>query len=171
VLALHKLFGVAVSPSFGHGSYNLSGSAAAVATVATEAILVLVLAALWMSYAHGPADGQRLVTYSAAAVVAFVAMGKVLSPQFLLWLIPLVPLVRGRRGVVTSSLLALAAGLTVIWIPFRQVALVSEFASFPTWALVARNTVLVAIVLTLVIPLLSRTGDMPRQPSPGHPGT
>ena len=66
------------------------------------------MASLLGSGARGaPArDPERLIRYSAAAVVAFVAFDKVLSPQFIIWLIPLVPLVGGRRGLVASALLA-----------------------------------------------------------------
>ena len=54
-------------------------------------------------------------------VAAFVAFGKVLSPQYLIWLVPLVPLVRGRRGLVASGLLALA--LIVDAVLFHRVPL------------------------------------------------
>ena len=53
------------------------------------------LVALWIAFARGPATRERLIRYAAACICAFVAFDKVLSPQYLLWLIPVVPLVRG----------------------------------------------------------------------------
>ena len=53
----------------------------------------------------------------AAVVAAQLALGRVLSPQFLLWLVPLVPLVAGRRGRLASGLLALALVATHLWFP------------------------------------------------------
>ena len=84
-------------------------------------------------------------------MVAFVAVGKVLSPQFLIWLLPLVPLVRGRRGFAASALLGLALLLTQVWFPIRYFDLVA-FDPFPSWVLLARDVVLVALLVVLTAP-------------------
>ncbi len=89
---------------------------------------------------------------SAAAVCAFVALGKVLSPQFLIWLIPLVPLVRGRRGLAAGGLFALALVLTQLWFPFRYWELALDFGALPSWLVLARDLVLVLLLGVLVWP-------------------
>ena len=81
---------------------------------------------------------------------AFVAFGKVLSPQFLIWLIPVVPLVRGRRGLWACGLLLAALFLTQLWFPFRYFRLALDFETGLTWLLLARDLVLVALTLLLV---------------------
>jgi hypothetical protein len=111
---------------------------------------VATLVALWIAFAHGPATGDRLLRYSAAAVCAFIAFGKVLSPQFLLWLIPLVPLVRGRRGLAATALLTVALVLTQAWFPRRYWDYVYAFHN--AGAVFARNLALVALLLVLVLP-------------------
>ena len=90
--------------------------------------------------------------YAAAAVVAFVALGKVLSPQFLIWLVPLVPLVRGRRGLVASLVLAAALVLTQLWFPYRYWDLALHFDTAASWLVLARDLVLVALLVVLVEP-------------------
>jgi hypothetical protein len=95
--------------------------------------------------------GDRLVRYSAAAVCAFIAFGKVLSPQFLLWLIPLVPLVRGRRGLAAIGLLTIALGLTQVWFPRRYWDYVYAFKGADI--VLARNLALVALLAVLVWPV------------------
>jgi len=151
LLAAHNVGGLALTMDSSRGSQNLGGSLPDAVGAAASALLVVVLLALWVAAARGPATGERLVRYTAASLVAFVALGKVLSPQFLIWLLPLVPLVRGRRGLAASALLGLSLLLTQVWFPIRYFDLVA-FEAFPSWVLLARDLVLVALLVVLSAP-------------------
>ncbi|HET6643042.1 MAG TPA: glycosyltransferase 87 family protein, partial [Gaiellaceae bacterium] len=150
MLAVHQLFGLDLTLDESHGSQNLAGSGAEVIAVASTVLQVAVLLAIWLWYARGPASRDRLLAASAAAVCAFVTLGKVLSPQFLIWLIPLVPLVRGRRGLGASGLLAVALVLTQLWFPFRYWRLALEFDAAASWLVLARDLTLVALLVVLM---------------------
>ena len=84
-------------------SQNLSGPGAHAAAIVSSIVQV---AALLVDLGRCTRAGRRRASgssrYAAAAVVAFVAFGKVLSPQYLVWLIPLVPLVRSRLAQVAA---------------------------------------------------------------------
>src|SRR5205814_8488916 len=121
--------------------------------VAARAVSLLWL---WPSFARGSADGDALVRASAASVCAFVAFGKVLSPQFLIWLIPVVPLVRGLRGLTAGALLALALVLTQVWFPFRYFRLAVDFEPGLSWLLLARDLALVALASVVAVSLRRR---------------
>jgi hypothetical protein len=121
----------------------------------SSALLAVVLVAIWAAAARGPATPERLVRWTAASVTAFVTFDKVLSPQFLIWLLPLVPLVRGRRGLAASVLLGLALLLTQVWFPIRYFDLVA-FDPFPSWVLLARDLVLLALLAVLTAPARAR---------------
>jgi Glycosyltransferase family 87 len=151
LLAAHDLGGLALTLDSSHGSQNLGGSLPDAVGAASSALLAAALLVTWLAAVRGPVTAERLVQYAAASVVAFAAFGKVLSPQFLIWLIPLVPLVRGRRGLVASGLLALALLLTQVWFPIRYWDLV-HFEAFPSWVLLARDLVLVALLAVLIAP-------------------
>jgi hypothetical protein len=99
-------------------------------------------------------------SYAVAAVCAFVAFDKVLSPQYLLWLIPLVPLVRGARGIAATMLLTVACVLTQVWFPQRYFAYADTFHL--AGVVLARDLVLVALFVVLVMPRWARVS--PRTP-------
>src|SRR4029450_13166575 len=105
---------------------------------------------------RGPAEPERLVRYSAATVAAFIAFGKVLSPQFLIWLLPLVPLVRGRRGLAASAVLLVALVLTQLWFPNRYWRLALQQDAISSWLVLARDLVLVLLVVVLAMPRRAR---------------
>ncbi len=132
------------------------GTLAAISTGVEVACLI----ALYLGFARGAVDDDRLMRYCAAAVATFIAFGKVLSPQFLIWLVPLVPLVRGRRGLAATLLLVAAMIDTQYWdnLP-RYLAYVNSFAN--AWLVLARDLMLVAIVAVLALP----AGAIPLPPA------
>ncbi len=151
LLAAHHVGGLGLTLDSSRGSQNLVGSLPDALGAASSALLAIVLVGIWVAAARGPASPERLVRWSAASLAAFVALGKVLSPQFLIWLLPFVPLVRGRRGLAASALLGLALLLTQVWFPIRYFDLVA-FEAFPSWVLLARDVMLVALLVVLTAP-------------------
>jgi hypothetical protein len=152
LLVAHQVADVGVTMRSSHGSQNLAGAGPDALAVLQTVLQLATLLGVWVWFARGPADRDRLVRACAAAVCAFVAFGKVLSPQFLIWLIPLVPLVRGRRGLAAGGLLAVALVLTQLWFPFRYWDLVLHVRALPSWLVLARDLTLVALLAVLVWP-------------------
>ena len=164
LLVAHHVFGFGLAGETSHGSQNVAGTAAGVLAVVTSIVQVVVLLWIWLSFARGAGTREALVRSTAAALCAFIALGKVLSPQFLIWLIPIVPLVRGRRGLWASALLAAALVLTQVWFPFRYFRLALHFEAGVSWVLLARDLVLVALTVLLAFTLRRRAAIRPESP-------
>jgi hypothetical protein len=80
------LVGTPTPVEWGHGSFNLGGPwAPALSAVATPVQAAALGVILWRFRRSGMGDGLGC---AAALLFAFVGLGKVLSPQFLIWLIP-----------------------------------------------------------------------------------
>jgi hypothetical protein len=150
LLALHHAAGMPLGWASSHGSQNLTGVPAALAAAATSVAQVAALAWVWARFARERCDREGLALAAAAAVTAFVALGKVLSPQFLVWLLPLVPLVAGARGAAASALLVTACLLTRAWFPGSYWSLVKEFDEGASWLLLLRDLALVSLLAVLL---------------------
>jgi uncharacterized membrane protein len=129
---------------------SLAGPLATVSTIVQAAAVLLVV----LITVRGTRSVESILLAATATVAALVAFGRVLSPQYLLWLIPLVPLV----STLASALLACAAVMTQLWV----------FALFQAyepgggaWTLVARNIILVTLYFVLLRALIHRCSQQP----------
>lgn len=135
-------------------SLDVAGGVAKAVGAVFSLLTLATLLWIYRAYLRGRDDAQHLVTASVAAVTAYVALGRVLSPQYLVWLIPLVPLVAGTAGVVATAALIAAAGLTMTWFPGRFWHLVA--VSPVSWFVLLRNVLLVVVLAAAAWPLLDR---------------
>lgn len=137
-----------------HGAQALGGRGTGPAADLSTALEVAAVVAVWIGFARRrEADGETLLVACAAALAALVAFDKVLSPQYLIWL---VPFVLAARGLVAPALLFAALGLTGMWFPWHYWPLATGHASPWSWYLLARDLVLVALAAALASGVLSR---------------
>ena len=111
-LLLGQMLGLtSVEMEFSFGSLNVTSPLADVlAKVSPLVMLFSLVAVYWFFYKSqseraavqqtpsliNQPDTARIVSYSLLAMLAFIITNKVLSPQFIIWLYPLIPLVVGR---------------------------------------------------------------------------
>jgi Glycosyltransferase family 87 len=130
-------------PVKSHRSDGLEHPAGEALAAAGFAVMLGVVALLAVAARGG--DGRRLVLASLAAVAAFAAFGKVLSPQYMLWLVPLGALAFAWRMHALAAAVGLAAVLTQIEFPGRYFDLV-DGNTLPVALVAARNLLLLAAV-------------------------
>jgi hypothetical protein len=130
------------------GSRDAVGSvASAIAVLSSLVVVAAVLYVAWV-YLRGRRD---LLLAGAAAVTAFVAFGKVLSPQYLSWLVPLVP----AAGLAAAAVLAVALVLTRLeWDRFASPhGSTHHWGEVLSWWILARDLVLVGLFALLLVKL------------------
>jgi hypothetical protein len=131
----------------------LVGPGLAQTAVVLNVLLAVVVLSIWVAVARSEAPpGEDLVRFAAGSISTLLALGTVLSPQYLVWLFPLVPLVGGRRGVTATAMLAAAAVLTHFWFPSGYIDYENGLDAGPAELLLARNLALLATALLLLSP-------------------
>jgi uncharacterized membrane protein len=130
------------------GSRDAVGSLAdALAVVSSLVLVTAVLYVAWL-YLRGHRDW---LLAAAAAVTAFVAFNKVLSPQYTAWLVPLVP----AAGFAASAVLVAVLALTHLeWDRFATGhGSVEHWGQVLSWWILVRDLALVALFLLLAVKL------------------
>ena len=151
----HILGASGISTGVGHGGFEIASSGA----TAARWISVVVGAAgyVWLIWAgwRSRATNFELVCALLAVLVVFAP---VLSPQFLLWLLPVSACAYGLRKENVVLLLAIL---------FTQIELqnydgVESLAGGFVWPLAIRNALLLAYLALVAVPILSRHTEVPR---------
>jgi len=113
------------------------------ATVSSLCQIAAALAVAALAVRRRP-EPRTLLYATAAAVAGFVAFGKVFSPQYLIWLVPLVAL---AGGVIENVALAAALVLTQLWF----LRIVTPFdLDREIWLVVARDVLVVGVFVLLL---------------------
>ncbi len=135
------------------GSINISSPLAdRVASLSWVFIALAVLgvyALFWRKLAKRP-ESTSVLNFSLAAIMAFTVTSKILSPQYVIWIYPLVPLLAGRWRGALWGLFLLICTLTYFIFPVRY----NEFVSGRTpevIVLLGRNLLLVTMMLWLIL--------------------
>jgi uncharacterized membrane protein len=149
LIALHNVFDTPLGRIDSFGSQNLAGPGTHLVATLSTVLGAFALLAVWLLYVRSDASDTTLILYCAAAVATLLAFGKVFSPQFLIWLIPLVVAVRTRRALVAVPLFFLTMILTQLWFPHHYWDLAIGFHRQEVFELVLRDlgVVLLAVVL------------------------
>jgi hypothetical protein len=95
------------------------------------------------------AGGRQLVLAALAACTAFALFGKVLSPQFLIWVVPLGALAFGWRMHALTAAVAAAALLTQVEFPAHYFGVVAR-EPLAIALVAARNLALLAVLVLSV---------------------
>lgn len=157
-LMIGRLYGWSGTINYQYGSMELVGSyvngIAKVCLPLTAVALVIVAARAWKGAGHGwtPAFGCDVAF---AAVLAAVATSRVLSPQYMLWLLGLgaVCLAHAEsRQRPTTVLVLIAAALSQILYPMRWNELMAA-EPLETWILAVRNVLVLAAAILAVVRL------------------
>ena len=151
LLGLHALADIPLRVVTTFGSQNLVGDGPSVIAALSTAIVLVGIAAVCVTVAlllrrvSGRSADHLFVTGAAATLLVAVTAGKVLSPQFLVWIVPFAVLVAGRYGRLAFATTVGVLLTTQLYFPVRYWDLVALDPG-PIGLLVIRDTLLIVLL-------------------------
>ena len=162
LLGLHVLVGRSIDVAYAFGSVQVRAPGSDLLVTASPIVLAVLLvvvtavAALrfrWEYARLGRVPSSSLYLASAAAIAVLLVGSKVLSVQYVIWLLPFAIVLPRRMGWLLLAITALSTAIyttdyTGLW--RLETPIIA--------ALLLRNALLVVIVVWLVVEMLTRRG-------------
>ena len=135
-----------------YGSENVAGALSDRLALVSTLLLVIVIGAIagwtWRGLRRGSDDPTPVVVGAvAASLAAAVVLGKVISAQYLVWLLPSVLLIPGIGGAVATGVGVAAMALTQYVYPYLFDPFVERGIDRSAWIVVIRNLTVVLLVV------------------------
>ncbi|GBE58407.1 hypothetical protein BMS3Abin01_01343 [bacterium BMS3Abin01] len=162
LLLAHNFSGYAVRIMNSYGSHNVFASLSDSFAFLSGPVTVLLLLAGYRLYWRRGFDGmggwsrESLIRFAAIAMATFIVGGKVFSPQFMIWLLPLLPLLTSRKDPWPGAIYWVALVLTQWEFPYRYWELYLMRQGMVVE--VAMRNLTLAVMVTLLV-LFSRPRD------------
>ncbi len=149
------------------GSWDILTPTADTIASVSPLIMLFVLAATYGLYArrecladssNHTAVNERLFNYAVLLIVVFLVANKVFSPQYLIWLYPLVPLISGRWQIMHWCIYFTVGMMTMYIFSYHYDYIFSDhyldlayrLEAVPIYILTVRNLLLIGMALLLV---------------------
>ncbi len=146
---------------FDYGAIEVRGRGVELASSLSfplSAGLILITALMmYREYRRGRLGVEQYPRYAAALILAYMLGSRVLSPQYMLWLLPLVPLAgRGFARIGISAVFLAACGVTrLVLIHYPDLV----YLRFPGPDLLLARNLLLVLLWVLLLFMLDRTSD------------
>ena len=154
LLALNQLGVIYAVASHAFGAWNVTGPVVPIVTPLSVLVLVVSLAVTYRflyrkhTGSVGPASAGNLAAACCLAIVVTLATSKVLSPQFIMWPVPLLSLLTRPGRMAIWATFALIGALSYYIFPTRYDALLAGDSRVIA-VLVLRNILLLAVIVLL----------------------
>jgi len=146
--------------TFGAGSWNVIGPLADnLASISTFVLVFFLLVTYWFIYRQINKDKNQfrdIGSYSILVIAVILITSKVLSPQYLIWLFPLLPLLSGRQRYVMWGIFIVIGALTYYIFPLHYVELI-YLENEAVAILLLRNVLLVLLTVLIGISAVARS--------------
>jgi hypothetical protein len=148
ILLAGKIMGSKVDCTFNFGAFHLSSDwASRVSPFVLPIQVITLLLIAHRFWRTGMRDGVR---FAGAAVLAFVITGKILSPQFMIWLMPFIAILDGPTGKYARYLFLPCCLTTTLIYPVGYLEAILRFETGSILLLNIRNALLLGILALMV---------------------
>jgi hypothetical protein len=147
--------------TFDYGAIEVRGRgvefASSLSFPLTAVLLLITALMMYREYRRGRLGVEQYPRYAAALILAYILGSRVLSPQFMLWLLPLVPLAgRGFKRIGISAVFLATCGVTrLVLIHYRDLV----YLRFPGPDLLLVRNLLLVLLWGLLLLMLDRPSD------------